>query len=385
MNNGQGTIIYIGGFMLPDKNAAAQRVVSNAKIFSSIGYQVVFVDIDNSLHSKKYDAVKQKPVFGFDRWSVPESTTSWESFIRLFAYKQIIDVIKQYKDVKAIIAYNYPAYALNGLLKYCRQNKILCLADVTEWYGTKGHSLIYKITKGLDTHFRMVSVHKKLDGVIVISRTLEKYYESSTKVLLLPPLTDASDLKWKKDAKKDQGVIRLVYSGCPSSEKENMLVVINAVSELKKKNNIFLDVVGISAERMSKIYNGLTLNKNAMKFHGKLSHEESLEYVKRADYSLIIRDKNRVTMCGFPTKFSESITCGTPVIATDSSDLFDYIIDGVNGYIVSIDSFKDDIGKIVEKSVPNQFDTSVFDFHNYIDSTECFINSVLKNTGKYNG
>ena len=30
------TIIYIGGFELPDKDAAAQRLVANAKIFKEL-------------------------------------------------------------------------------------------------------------------------------------------------------------------------------------------------------------------------------------------------------------------------------------------------------------------------------------------------------------
>ena len=34
----KGTIIYYGGFSLPDKNAAANRVVSNGKIFKDLGY-----------------------------------------------------------------------------------------------------------------------------------------------------------------------------------------------------------------------------------------------------------------------------------------------------------------------------------------------------------
>ena len=41
------TIVYIGGFELPDKNAAAQRVISNAKIFRKLGYHVIYVGIQN--------------------------------------------------------------------------------------------------------------------------------------------------------------------------------------------------------------------------------------------------------------------------------------------------------------------------------------------------
>lgn len=42
-------IIYIGGFELPDKNAAANRVMNNAKIMRDIGYHVVLVGVSAGL------------------------------------------------------------------------------------------------------------------------------------------------------------------------------------------------------------------------------------------------------------------------------------------------------------------------------------------------
>lgn len=43
------TILYVE---LPDKNAAAQRVLSVAKIFKSIGYNVIFLGIDKTIDTK---------------------------------------------------------------------------------------------------------------------------------------------------------------------------------------------------------------------------------------------------------------------------------------------------------------------------------------------
>ena len=39
----QGTVIYAGNFELPDKNAAAHRVVNNAKLFKELGFDTVFL------------------------------------------------------------------------------------------------------------------------------------------------------------------------------------------------------------------------------------------------------------------------------------------------------------------------------------------------------
>ena len=39
-------------------------------------------------------------------------------------------------------------------------------------------------------------------------------------------------------------------------------------------------------------------------------------------------------MAGFPTKFVESVTCGIPVITSDTSDLKSYLADSKLGYII---------------------------------------------------
>ena len=59
-------ILYVGGFQLPDKNAAAQRVVNIAKALRDLGHEVIFLHnvklkilfvrkIGNSLSDKKGD------------------------------------------------------------------------------------------------------------------------------------------------------------------------------------------------------------------------------------------------------------------------------------------------------------------------------------------
>ena len=41
----KGTIIYMGNFALPDKNAAAHRVMINGKIFKDLGYRVAYLGV----------------------------------------------------------------------------------------------------------------------------------------------------------------------------------------------------------------------------------------------------------------------------------------------------------------------------------------------------
>ena len=72
----------MGGFELPDKNAAAQRVLGNAKAIRDIGVNVVLVGVSNDISS---DAVlsTQKDIQGFDCYEVPypKGTRSWVDYL----------------------------------------------------------------------------------------------------------------------------------------------------------------------------------------------------------------------------------------------------------------------------------------------------------------
>mgnify|MGYP004602292779 FL=1 len=63
VSNEKKTLVYIGGFELPDKNAAAHRVVSNAEIFRELwrkkamgieGRNKVEKEFDRKFVVKKY-------------------------------------------------------------------------------------------------------------------------------------------------------------------------------------------------------------------------------------------------------------------------------------------------------------------------------------------
>ena len=99
----KGTIIYYGGFTLPDKSAAANRVVSNGKIFDKLGYKTVFIGAsDNS-----FDGLR--PVEGCDNMfehAHPKSTKQWLK--HMISVEHIESVVEKHDDVCRIILYNVP-------------------------------------------------------------------------------------------------------------------------------------------------------------------------------------------------------------------------------------------------------------------------------------
>lgn len=372
----KGTIVYIGGFELPDKNAAAHRVLSNAKLFRLIGYKVVFIDIDKDLEFNNNIDETKNTVEGFDRWSIGKFRTSAQSAFSLLKYRYVIKIIKKYKDVKFLIAYNFPAYALYKLKRVCEKSEIQCMADVTEWYSSRSKSLLYRLTKGTDTFLRMKFIHKRLDGLIVISKFLEKYYSDYTKTLYLPPLTDLNEKKWETVdlLAKENGKIYFVYAGSPSAEKESLDLIVDSILQLSHKYKINLKIIGLEKQAFCKIYQyQKKIDDKVVGFLGRKTHSECIEYVKAADFNFVIRPKNRVTEAGFPTKFAESISAGTPVIATDCSDLKFFIEQGKNGYLIDTEHLNDNLEKIINIGSIKPIQNNIFDYHNYMRNAKIFL------------
>ena len=422
----KGTIFYVGGFEMPDKNAAAQRVLSNAKIFRDLGYDVVFLGVDRLTESGGAspsspssttsptspastdspvspsglvnDVMKTKSAFqGFDCWSIPYPVSTGQWIRYLSSIDSFVRVISLYTDVRAVICYNYQSLAMVKIRGYCWKNKIKLLADCTEWYSTKGANFVFKVIKGLDSMARMRFVQKQLDGIIVISKYLQDYYKASKNVLRIPPLVDLSEEKWNRaantgDAGDAHDKIRLVYSGSPSRNKEMLDFVLGLLYQLKDRQNFIFYIIGISKEQYLSMYgygdNIIDHPHGNVLFLGRLPHDKSLQYIASADFSLLARDDTRMNKAGFPTKFVESISCGTPVIANRTSDLEDYISEGENGFFIDPGNTQDSLdilNKIlampadeIARMKNHCLESRVFHYENYIGQMKEFLKKIYK-------
>ena len=365
MNRAQ-TILYVGGFVLPDGNAAAQRVVANAKLFSNIGYNVVFIN-----YPEEISAPRKTEHFGFECYEFPKS--EWDVASRIDT-NRIKEILEARCDIRLVVAYNYPALSLSRLIKVCRQRKVLCVGDVTEWYRARDVAFPKSLLKYIDTTIRMRFLQPRMDGLIVISDYLKRYYCSRIPTVLLPPLVDISDDKWASLPTSFHDGFRLVYAGKPSKTKERLDLIVNAVINLPDTMIIRLDIVGVTADEFARIY-GYAIDDSRVEFHGRVAHEKALDYVKQADYSVIIRDDNRVTRAGFPTKFVESISCGTPVICNDNSDLKLWVEEDECGFVIAERSLTKGILLAISEEPP-RFMRDVFDFHRFIPQARSFLEQV---------
>lgn len=361
------TILYIGGFELPDKNAAAQRVVSNAKALRDLGYRIVFIDIDRSIEKPVLETKSE--CFGFERYSMRYTNR------RLICIADLKTLYYQLKtDVFAVIAYNYPGVALVRMHIFCKKNSIKLIADCTEWYGVQSENIINEAFKAIDSYIRMNIIQPKLEGMIAISRYLENFYKGKLPTIYVPPLTDLSEEKWQlMKSEYQDGNIHIIYAGNPGRHKDKINKILEAMNKIKV-DQLRLQFVGMTKEQFIDYYpedkHIVDSLGDKVEFLGRIPHEEVIRRVKKSDFSMFYRNITRVSMAGFPTKFSESISSGTPVITNRTSDLGEFLIEGVNGYWLE-DDMAVSLQKVFSygaselKSMKENVDNKMFDYKKY--------------------
>lgn len=378
-------ILYIGGFELPDKNAAAQRVLANAMLFRELGYKVNFIGISRESKNSHGYVHKDKDIFGFESFYIkyPTRVTEWLRY--LVSTKHITSYSK---EVDMIVAYNYPSIALYKLYRWCKRHDKVLIADCTEWYQPN-KSLLGGI-KRIDTYLRMRIIQPKLSGVIAISKYLFNFYSSRMDhVIQLPPLVDKANEKWDiistGDFKLKNGIIKLVYAGSPGTGgKDNLQMILTSLSLLKAGNYSFMfNIIGLSLEQyLLNPTNTIPENiKEEVNFLGRVNHIKALSEVANADFQIFFRETNLVNTAGFPTKFVESISCGTAVISNLSSNIGDYLMDGNNGYVLDISNVSnvvDSLSKIFSCKNYPVVQCDLFDYHNYLDCVKEFLIKEIK-------
>ena len=376
MNTDVNRLLYVGGFNLPDKNAAAQRVIANAKIFRELGYDVTLVGLDREPREFWYEG------FQCVNLQYPQKVSDW--FYYLFTINEYEKFLKCHPP-KIVVAYNHPAVALQKFVSYCNLNDIKIISDCTEWYTEDG-SIIKKTIKDWDTRKRMTDVHLKVDGIISISSFLNDFYNSKdVKSLLLPPLVDINSPKWQcENVEKDEGTIVLTYAGSPGF-KDRLDVIVGVINELQNVVSVVFNIIGLDKEQFISLYSYKKHIPNNVHFLGRIPHREVLDYLFKSDYQIFIREDNITTRAGFPTKFVESISAGVPVLTNLTSNIGDYLSEGVNGF--PLDASSDDrlkaslmnvlkLPKEQRSKVKNAIDRETFDYKRYIPQFKKFLETL---------
>lgn len=335
-------IIYIGAFRFPKYDAAAARVLNNARALRACGHNVVIISWGGKFEDPKIKAGDFDLYDGF-RFTITGELDLKGGLVnkvknRLNRGSKSMAILKSTCNPDLIISYN-PDLLFNLKLKnYASRYKINYANDITEWSDNNELRMLERITN----YFNLKHLTRHIDNRIVISSYLNNYYSSGNNVVV-PPLCDVNETKWRqgyvkaKEKVGDFDGITLIYAGNPAL-KDAVHFAINAVQRLIDEGaNIRFLIVGAERDLYQRNYTDLLTKKDLsdrIQFLGRVPQDEVPSYYALADFMVLLRESNRKSNAGFPTKFAESFASSTPVIANLTSDLNRYLFEGNTGFVV---------------------------------------------------
>ena len=332
------TVLYVGGFGLPDRTASALRALGNAAVLRLAGYSVVIA-------GKFAEIPTQQPILveGFECHDIRQPWADAPRIDYTLSLANVEALIRRIgpERIAAVFAYNYPGFGLHRLLATCQRLRVPLVNESTEWYGWEGFRPVSNLRRVLESRWRNTGLVESAGNFICATEWSRKRHPGVNS-LVLPFAMDSSWDCWQVSPNHDwyrapDEVVRLVYSGSPGlgMHKDRLPLLVEALHRADPEGaRLRLAVAGMVQGDYLAQMPGHARMLACISFLGRMPHREAVGVLKSADFSVFVRERNRVSEVGFPTKYAEAATCGIPVLTNRSSDIARYLADGENGILL---------------------------------------------------
>ena len=348
-------IVYIGDFDFRNENVQSFLVRSNARIFRSIGYNVAFVGVNTK--EKSFDGLAAqedvKMGEGYSYLELPSTLNTLGLFKVPEIEKRIIEYLNGIEianSIKYLISYQCPSYSilLKSVIKWCRIHSVKYVVNCADLPTFDIQPIPRRYIMAANWSYLHRINKREAVGIIAVSKYIADFYRKDGRSsIIVPPLFD--ETAFTPQIKERAETTSFVYAGTPfkvtggvanaKGMKDRLDKVIDLFLELtKQKIPYIFKIVGIDKKDY---LTGVPHHKEPLsecktiEFLGRHSHTETLQIVSEADYSINYRDENLMTKAGFSTKIVESISVGTPIVMNSISDTFEYVEEGLLGFVLS--------------------------------------------------
>lgn len=392
-----GWIAYTGHFLFPWGQAASRRVYGNAMSLVQAGYNVTVASGSETPRTIT-PVVGSEGMRNFSHIGLGSCPNQSDSQIKkairlLFSSSQrTLDWLNAQptKPSHVILYGGYTPYMMQ-LLPWCRRNRVALIADIAEWYEPDLQRGGFFGLSNINTTISMRYLFPKCDGIVAISSYLSNFYSKcGNTVLRVPPTLDVSAICLPEIVlARGPKPLSLIYAGSPG-KKDLLGNVIDGVAMADPEGNrLSLQVIGPTVSEVCRLLGSKDIPP-FVQVLGRIDQQEVQKRVQQADFSVLLREPLRFAQAGFPTKFVESMANGTPVIANITSDLGEYLHDGIEGLVVgdhSPHAFAQTLKRAMcltrqqlhqmRNAARTQAENS-FDYNNYKDTLASFIETVRR-------
>lgn len=329
--------VIITGDKYPCEDAGAVRQHATAKLFQFLGYEVVVAGYGapTEKKEKEYDGVRYRSFRPNSQNKLIRLACRLTSPLRMMRY-----IRKHHSDANLFLVVDTFPYGFRKIESYARKKGIRLIHDSVEWYSPEEYA---NGEKNREYRLKEITNTKIVKGswrVMAISTYLQEHFaKTCERVVRIPVMMDVSSISYRTEVDESAEKIRFVYAGGPGW-KDYIKEIVAGFSLLNgdELSKLELHFIGITKDQLRSIcrVDEKHIEKlgDAMIAHGRVPHAEALEWVQKADYTLLLRDASlRYAKAGFPTKIVESLSCGTPPVCNLSSDLSLYLKDGENAVL----------------------------------------------------
>lgn len=400
----ENAVVYVGNFFFPDGNASGKRVLGNLKAIQDAGY----VPYAIGFHTDK-EEIKKQEVDGIISYSIQYCAGS-KRLNNKKPYAFFLEVLRNISvedNVKVVIMYgSLGTVGFNKrIIEFCNRKKIAVVYDLVDMFNKPSkNNLLRYIVKRWELSQLQNNVIKKCDGGIGISSYIQKNVFGDLCSIVVPPL---AIIKSKPILRKDNSPIVIAYATYMSDKnrpvaewKDRVDAIVDLGISLVESNikNFCFKFIGFTEENLIDMFVNeekekyrerlRSLHENII-FLGPCTNEVAQNEIMNSDFTILLRDSKVSTNAGFPTKVSESLALGVPVLSNLTSDLGNYIFDGKNGFVLKdpneIEQNFDilrrvlllDYGQINAMKM-STFEDCAFDYHKYSDHFGIFFRRLVE-------
>ena len=380
--------VIITGNKYPLEDAGAIRQHATAKIFQSLGYNVLVLG-----YGKPTDGeVRTCDGVNYVSFRPVSKNKLVRALFRYFFVNRVAHYIgKNIEKIDVLLVIDVLPKDFKTIENIASKYNAKLIHDSVEWYSPEEFSDGRKNRSYRNKEFTNTVAIGKGWRVIAISKLLEEHFKTRCdKVIRIPVIMDIQSIAPNMEVHNEKRIF--VYAGAPG-KKDYLDTIVKSFSllSIEEKSKVELHILGVNKEQLIKQcgvdQEDIDNLKGVLHIHGRVPHEEAVQAVMNASFTILIRDETlRYAKAGFPTKVVESLMYATPVLCNYSSDLQDYLSDRQNAIIAKGHQPEDVLSAIRSALTLPETEYSnmrtnarktaetCFDFRQYINS----LNDLLK-------
>jgi glycosyltransferase involved in cell wall biosynthesis len=341
-------VIFGDAFSFPEGEASANRVHTYAKGFYENGsnaHVICFASKYDSADDGIINGIYYYHPFGQSKRNKYFLVRRWQKLLKYFNTLKLFKRIDRKDKINVIIVYTMllQTHLFGWFLSRIYKSKFLI--ESGEHPLRLYQDGFLRKQQGL---MKLKIESRSCDGILCISQFLINFYNKRGiphHMLFLVPSTVDTE-RFRSSFTPPLTFQYISYCGGLTASKDGVNILIESFERISQKYqdiNLVLIGKGDSIEdemNFKDLVGNLNINKRVF-FLGFLPRTKIPEYLNNAKILALARPRSMVADAGFPSKLTEYLATGVPVVVTKVGEIPIYLKDNENSFLSEPDSVED--------------------------------------------